>query len=97
MSLICRRITPAIIFCNAGSSACTAARRGHTCAPRVAEPHGRNVARVDVGIGIAVRILAVVHRGVERVGGSSWRTSTAGVRWSEDRTRGRSPLSPLPT
>ena len=36
--------------------------------PRVAEPHGRNVARVDVGIGIAVRILAVVHRGVERVG-----------------------------
>ena len=36
--------------------------------PRVAEPHGRNVARVDVGIGIARLVLAVVHRGVERVG-----------------------------
>ena len=36
--------------------------------PRVAEPHGRNVARVDVGIGIARLVLAVVHRSVERVG-----------------------------
>ena len=36
--------------------------------PRVAEPHGRNVARVDVGIGIARLVLAVVYGGVERVG-----------------------------
>ena len=36
--------------------------------PGVAEPHGRNIARVDVGIGIARFVLAVVHRGVERVG-----------------------------
>ena len=36
--------------------------------PRVAEPHGRNVARVDVGVGISGFILAVVDRGVERIG-----------------------------